>query len=244
MSKLPNAPLLEVIFELRWKVLNQNDLTKSQYLHGDLYSILKSDYPFRELLTPPEVPSAVLINKPVYRFRKAKDDYPLIQIGPGVLTLNTTDDEYFWDNYYKSADLLLKSFSSVHTMNPKDMFTPSLAYIDFFKISPTKDNLLSFINKNLNIKIEQGFFKEERKPSVFNFGLNFNIDFGNLSINLNTGMNGNKEPGLILQTKIIGRDLILNPQDILAWLSNAHELCSRLFKNMTKGQLYESFKKD
>lgn len=243
MSKLPNAPLLEVIFELRWRVLNQTDLVKSQYLHGDLYSILKSEYPFRELLTPPEVPAAVLINKPVYRFRKAKDEYPLIQVGPGLLTLNITDEEYFWDSYYDSANLLLESFSKVHSLNSDDRFTPSLIYIDFFNIVPEKENILQFINKNLDIKIEQGFFKENRTPNVFNLGLNFGIALGNLSINLNTGKNGKKESGLILQTKITGKEFNYSSNDILDWLRDAHELCSRLFKNMTKGQLYETFKK-
>jgi len=72
MSKLPNAPLLEVIFELRWKITNKNDLAKYQYLHGDLYSILKNSYHFRESLAPVEIPVEVLINKPIHRFRKEK----------------------------------------------------------------------------------------------------------------------------------------------------------------------------
>ncbi len=41
MSKLPNAPLVEVIFELRWKVDKNDELVKCQYLHGDLFAKVK-----------------------------------------------------------------------------------------------------------------------------------------------------------------------------------------------------------
>jgi len=88
MSKLPKAPLLEVIFELRWQIKQKSDLTKYQYLIGDLYSAIKKTYPVRESLAPPEVPTDILINNPVHRFRKDKNQYPLVQIGPGLLTLN------------------------------------------------------------------------------------------------------------------------------------------------------------
>ncbi|HKI44913.1 MAG TPA: TIGR04255 family protein [Balneolales bacterium] len=244
MSRLPSAPLLEVIFELRWKILNQSDLAKSQYLHGDLYSILKTDYPFRESLAPPEVPAAVLVNKPVYRFRRAKDEYPLIQIGPGLLTLNTTDEEYFWGAYFESSTKLLNAFYNAYSSGKEIKVAPSLAYVDFFQTKSQEENIIQFINDNLAIKINQGFFKENRPPNNLNLGINYNIDFGSLSINLNTGKNSKQQSGLILQTKIIGKENNYTSDGILSWLKDAHEMCSRLFKNMTKGQLYETFKMD
>ena len=44
MSKLPKAPLLEIIFEINWDITNKNDIVKFQYLHGDLFSNLKDKY--------------------------------------------------------------------------------------------------------------------------------------------------------------------------------------------------------
>jgi len=46
MSKLPNAPLIEVIFEPRWKVTDKEKLSKCQYLHGDLLSSIKDVYTY------------------------------------------------------------------------------------------------------------------------------------------------------------------------------------------------------
>jgi len=100
MSKLPNAPLIEVIFELRWEIKQKSDLTKYQYLIGDLYSSIKGDFPIRESLAPPEIPTEILINNPAHRFRSDKNQYPLVQVGPGLLTLNTTDENYFWNDFY------------------------------------------------------------------------------------------------------------------------------------------------
>ncbi|HPH00719.1 MAG TPA: TIGR04255 family protein, partial [Tenuifilaceae bacterium] len=89
MSKLPKAPLVEVVFELRWQIINKVDLSKIPYLYGDIYSQLKNKYPFRESIVPPEIPIDILINQPVHRFRTAPNDYPLFQVGTGIITLNT-----------------------------------------------------------------------------------------------------------------------------------------------------------
>ncbi|MBV6460184.1 MAG: hypothetical protein HJHJAOHD_00286 [Flavobacteriales bacterium] len=99
MSKLPNAPLVEVIFELRWKVTDKEELTKCQYLHGDLYASIKDIYNFREALVAPEVPMELYLNIPAHRFRVAQNNYPLVQVGPGLLTLNTIDSKYNWEEF-------------------------------------------------------------------------------------------------------------------------------------------------
>src|SRR5258708_6704442 len=94
MSKLPSAPLIEVVFELRWTI-EQQEAQSIQYLSGDLYPHIKDKYPFREAIQG----FPLFGNSPSSRFRVAQNDYPLVQIGPGVLTINTTDAKYFWKEY-------------------------------------------------------------------------------------------------------------------------------------------------
>ena len=79
--------------------MNKSDLSKVQYLYGDLYSELKQKYPHRESIVPTEIPLDILINQPVHRFRSAPNDYPLFQVGPGIITLNTTDSKYYWNTF-------------------------------------------------------------------------------------------------------------------------------------------------
>ncbi len=239
MSRLPNAPLLEVIFELRWKVSNQDDLEKCRYLDGDLYSALKDTYPIRESLVPPIVPPDMLINQPVHRFRKSENDYPLFQVGPGVLTLNTNDNSYFWKEYFLWSEELINTF--VDKFNPQaERFIPHLIFIDFFKFDFESDNIIEFI-ENLGINIKQKFHKNG-KPSGFNFGYVFDDALGKVSVTVNSGMNSEKEEGLVMHTRVDGVEFAPESKSILKWLDESHVLLSDLFKTMTKGELFKSFK--
>lgn len=242
MSKLPKAPLLEVIFEVKWDILNNDDLVDFQYQHGDLYSKLKKNYSFRENLMPPEIPFEVLKGVPVYRFRKDKNSYPLIQIGPGLLSLNTTDDTYFWEKYKGEIDSLIKNFTDVYPKFSELKLVPVLTYIDFFEINENQ-NTIEFINKNLHINLQQSFI-DDKKNNVQDINLIFNYSVGNdtLSLNLRNGNINNQKKGLVLQTTIIGEKGIYTIDNISTWLENSHEFSSEIFKNLTKGNLYNSFK--
>ena len=241
MSKLPKAPLLEVIFELRWQIKQKSDLTKFQYLIGDLYSSVKHTYPFRESLAPPEVPTDILINNPVHRFRKDKNQYPLVQIGPGVLTLNTTDENYYWKDFYNWAETLNKEFFSVFPIE-SETFKSNLLYLDFFKFDFKNQNVNDFINKSFNININQEFMNQTGNPFHLDLGFFYETDLGNLSVTLKKGQNGEKEDGIIMQTSLHGKNSMKSSDKVLSWLNQAHEFSSKIFKEITKGELYNSFK--
>lgn len=241
MSKLPKAPLLEVIFELRWQIKQKSDLTKYQYLIGDLYSAIKQTYPERESLAPPEVPVDFLINSPVHRFRKDKNQYPLVQIGPGVLTLNTIDENYHWNDFYSWAEALNNVFFSVFQLE-NETFRSNLLYLDFFKFDFINNNVNEFINKSFNIIINQGFIEETGNPFHLDIGFFYNTELGNLSVTLKKGQNGKKEDGIVMQTSLNGKDSMTSSVNVLSWLNQAHEFSSKIFKEITKGELYNSFK--
>jgi uncharacterized protein (TIGR04255 family) len=241
MSKLPNAPLLEVIFELRWQIRQKSDLTKYQYLLGDLYSSLKDIYPIKESLAPPEVPTDILINNPVHRFRKERNQYPLVQLGPGVLTLNTTDNNYFWEEFYELAKKLNQEFFSVFPVE-NEAFKSNLLYIDFFKFDFKNQNVNEFINDSFNINIEQGFIKKTGNPFHLDLGFYYETDLGNLSVTLKKGKNEDKEDGIVMQTTLRGQESMETVENVLSWLNRSHDFSSDLFKEITKGKLYNSFK--
>ena len=241
MSKLPKAPLLEVIYELRWDIKSEEDLVKFQYLHGDIYAAQKLNYPSRELLTPANLPMALMINNPVYRF-KSNDGYPLFQLGPGILSLNTTDSTYFWDDYYENCKSLTASFFNVYQLSNDEKFRPNLIYLDFYKFDYLNNDVITFINENLNILLNQNFYKSTNNSATINLGFNYITELGKLDISLNTGLNGNNETGLVIRTQLNGPVVAPNTDEIMSWIDKAHTFCSNLFKEMTKGQLYETFK--
>jgi len=242
MSKLKNAPLLEVIFELRWNMSDSSHWERYPYLHGDLYSQLKDKYPQRELLVPGEVPQEVMVNKPVYRF-KSHDGYPLFQVGPGLITLNTTDDFYEWDDYFAQIKELSNEFFQLYNFGSNEKVSPSLSYYDFLKIDLEEQDVLGYLSENLNIKITQNFHEFNEDPNSFNLGIGYKTNLGNFNLRIDAGINKNQEKGLILQFQLNGLQKQPNIEDLTSWLNDGHKLCSKLFKQLTEGNLFNSFTK-
>jgi uncharacterized protein (TIGR04255 family) len=73
-------------------------------------------------------------------------------------------------------------------------------------------------------------------------GFYYETDLGNLSVTLKKGENGNKEDGIVMQTTLRGQESMENVENVLSWLNSSHEFSSDLFKKITKGKLYNSFK--
>lgn len=240
MSKLKNAPLLEVIFELRWRMLDKSHWEKYPYLQGDLYTFLKERYPIRELLVSGEVPQELLVNKPIYRF-KNKNRYPLFQVGPGLLTLNTIEEKYNWQNYSKDIEELCEVFFKVYDFENEERVIPSLSYFDFLKVDWKENNVLEYISENLNLKVEKRFYMSDNPPNSFSWNIGYPTSLGNITLRIDAGSNNKKEKGLIVQTQLIGLENEPKLTSLRDWLNDAHEVCSKLFKDLTQGSLYNSF---
>ena len=93
---LKNKPLVEAIFELKWKLIQQDTgiYIDPHYkiLIGSLYEKIKDKYPFYEQLETARMPDEIAAYLVQHRFRVKENDWPLIQIGPGIITLNDTDN--------------------------------------------------------------------------------------------------------------------------------------------------------
>lgn len=243
MSKLPNAPLLEVIFEIKWDIISKSDIVDFQYLHGDLYANLKSKYSHRENLIPPEVPLEVVKGNPVYRFREKRGSYPLVQVGPGLISVNTLDDKYFWEQFRDESNEVLNLLNEIYPRYSELNLAPALTYVDFFEYDKDKETPLGFINTNLQLNLVDSFMANtESKMHDVNFTFNYQVEDKIVSLNLRNGKINNEKDGLVLQTKVIGEKGKYNTQKLKDWLDSAHDLSSSMFKSLTSGNLYESFK--
>ncbi len=244
MSKLPNAPLVEVVAEIKWKVENKTDLSKIQYLPGDLFNEVKAKYPNRESIIPPDIPLELVLNKPAHRFKaESKNGYPLIQVGAGVVTLNTIDEIYRWEIFFEELQELTGKFINLfpYDENEKEIH-PSFLFLDFFPFDFEKGNAINYVNKYFNITLQQNFYETESLPDDLNLKYAYKIDLGDLIVTFQKGRNNEQQEGILMQTRINGGDLIAENKEISNWFENAHEFCSNLFKKLTEGELYESFK--
>ncbi|OQX79446.1 MAG: hypothetical protein B6D61_03520 [Bacteroidetes bacterium 4484_249] len=241
-KKLNNAPLQEVIFELRWKVSGPEELQRFNYLHGDLYSLVKKDLKYRETLLPPEIPVELYINRPIYRFRPVKGGYPLIQIGPGILTTNTIDQDYYWEKFNTFTKDTLNNLFNVFQFPSGTNIDLALQYHDFFEFSFSNQNIYKFLKDNLHIYFNQDFFITSKNPNEISLGFSYNTEFGTFVIKINKGKNQQNKEGVIVQFKVLHRKFELEGEKIMTWVNNAHDICSDTFIKLTKGDLYNSFK--
>lgn len=80
---LKNKPLVEAIFELRWDLQEPVPGIKIdphyKLLIGRLYDKLNDEYPYHEQLPIAAMPDEILGHVVQHRFRRNKDEWPLIQ---------------------------------------------------------------------------------------------------------------------------------------------------------------------
>jgi len=108
--QLQNSPLLEAWLEIRWqlvssKVANPDLLIDPMYRFaiGNFYSGVKHEFPLAEPLPASQAPEGLLPHIPQTRFRPEKDGSPLLQLGPGVATVNFIKQPYSWHAFKEKA---------------------------------------------------------------------------------------------------------------------------------------------
>lgn len=237
-DKLPNAPLQEVVFELLWEV----DKDEHGFPHdagfdfaqGIFADSLKKDFPAHKK-TPFE--SAPFRAYPVHQFWKKENEWPVIQLGPGLLVVNDIEANYTWNKYRtlvkKTVGLLCKAYES-----KMDFMKVRLKYIDAFEAGD--GNLLQFINENFRLKL-QNDFTTDSNPAFVNINQTFSLgSLGHLEVLMATGWSPNNIPAVIWQSTVNyeGR---MNSSQLSAWLEKAHNEASNHFKNIVNKDFYAKF---
>ena len=247
VSKLPNAPLQEVIFELRWKLdfdpESQGQTDKDfQFAFANFSALSSNKLTHKVILKPATVPDILFVNRPIYQFWAAENQYPVFQLGPGVFTVNETEKNYEW-NYFRNLILegiewLKRSYSAKLNFSFSE-----LRYIDAIEVDDkNQKDLTKFIADNLKIEIKNQLI--DSRLNDFQLHQRFKIDNENhLTLLLTNGIkNDNQSIAVILQTSYNNISNI-SLESLTAWIDVAHDTCSSLFKKMISNRLYEQFSK-
>jgi len=169
-----------------------------------------------------------------HRFRVGENRWPLTQIGPGILTLNDTEN-YNWEDFKLRIQKLLKVLEKV--LNYTTYERISLTYVNAVDFEYNKDNVLDFLKNNLGIEINvrDRLFKDgivNRQP----VGFDFKVDYptlepkGVITLHFEKGWVYNKESliwSIIVAT--IGSNVAQSSDEILKWVEKAHELAENWF---------------
>ncbi len=252
--KLPKKPLVEAIFELKWNLpeIKPGILMDPHFklLVGMVYNRLSDEYPFHEELPTVTMPDEIAAYVVQHRFRKDKDQWPLVQIGPGIITLNDTE-EYLWENFKnkieKTVDVLFKTYPNAS--NDLKIDSLMLRYIDAIQFDFAKENIFSFLDERMktSINLHPGFFEGTGVtglPAGFDLRFSFESRIPEGTINLRFTRGKTKESEVLVWETIV-RSLEKNApeaqSDILTWAEEAHALADDWFFKTIDGELLRRF---
>ncbi len=114
---LSKKPLVEAIFEIRWVLTPQPDRTLRdpyyQILVGRLSGEIRSQFPHWEPLPIAEFPEHLVPHLVQHRFRATEGGWPVLQLGPGLLTVNETEG-YRWPEFRDQCLFAVEKLKQVY----------------------------------------------------------------------------------------------------------------------------------
>lgn len=250
---LKNKPLAEAILEIRWKLqgMPQGPQVDPHYklLLGRLFDRMLKDYPEHEQLPTANIPDELVGHVVQHRFRAAANSWPLVQVGPGIFTVNSTAD-YTWLDF---RPRVLSAIERLYNAHPKvgelKITNIILRYIDAVDYDYAFGNAFEFLRDKLklNISLPDTLFENtrvENRPHSFTWQSSFKCEKprGLINIRFATGQKCNA-PAVVWETTVesAGDDLPDMPKAFEGWLDAAHEITDDWFFKMIEGELERRF---
>lgn len=247
-ERLTKKPLIEALVEVKWGSEAEPD-RDYPIVAGRLYERLQKEYPFIEHLVPQELPIPITMHLVRHRYRKTKDGWPLVQIGPGIVTFNETTD-YAWEIFRGQVEKVIEATFAAHP-NPEQLQVNNLLlrYINALEFDYLTGDVLTYLKENLKIttQIPESLFADGdlgKTPASFAFQLGFPSQKprGTIIVRFATGQKEGK-PALLWEINFPStkQDVPQMPEGFSDWLKGAHELIERWFFELVRGRLLESF---
>ncbi|GAB6073292.1 hypothetical protein JCM14244_16690 [Venenivibrio stagnispumantis] len=260
MYKLSKQPLVEVAFELYWGNKNKGDLyfdPNYRLIIGALYERIKEKFPEFETLPTVNIPIEALPSgsKIVqYRFWSKNRKWPVVQVGPNILTVNMNKEYEKWENFKPLVLKVVNNFFSIYP-DKENLFIDNLAlkYLDAFPFDFINDNVLEFLKKKLHVNIGIDFGEEERRnrfpenPISVECKLEYflNEPKGLLGVHFFKGLIENKKESLFIESHVESlqmSNIEPNIESISNWLDKAHEMTDFIFSSIIRGELEEELR--
>lgn len=258
-KNLKHKPLVEAILEIRWHLVQESEgpahmgipAVDPHYrlLLGRLFDRFQKEYPIHEQLPTATLPDEMLAHVVQHRFRSAKDDWPLVQVGPGVFTVNDTH-RYTWTGFQKRAkDAVLRLYDAYPAVAEFRVQSLVLRYIDAVEYNYRDENAFAFLSDNLKVGIclPETLFQDtgvESRPDRFSWQATFRCSkpAGRVNVSFATGQK-EERPAILWETTVqsAGDDLPNMPDEFPAWIDAAHEITDDWFFKLIEGELERRF---
>ncbi|HLA81463.1 MAG TPA: TIGR04255 family protein, partial [Thermoleophilia bacterium] len=184
-----------------------------------------------------------------HRFRSSEGGWPLIQVGPGLMTVNETD-AYTWSDFKVRCQNAVASLFSAHPAKQKFKVQDlTLRYIDAVDVDFSQESVFEFLRDKMktSISLPEGLFHGERvkrNAAAFNWHASFPNDIPGGLVTLRFAVGKHKDkPALIWETMVqAARERIpIIPDGFSEWLGKAHDLTDDWFFKLIEGELQRRF---
>ncbi len=251
--KLQNPPLIEVIFEMRWDLREREGGVRSdphaKIFPGKLSSALGEEYPVYEELPTSDIPDEISGYIVQHRFRRAENSWPLVQVGPGIITLNDTES-YEWQDFCHRIEAVLDALFQEYP--DKSLLTTNmitLRYLDAYPFDFEEGNIVEFLSAKLGVQ-------NQITPALFE---TTGVSPVPIDIDLKYSFLSQRPPGYLhvgfSRGTVKGRDSLIGEtivrsleagepgtkDEIISWVLEAHALAHTWFFAMIDDDLLEEF---
>lgn len=262
--KLKNNSLIEAWLEIRWE-LKETDvpgfLVDPQYPFalGIFFESVKDTFGFVEELPSIKAPEGFLPYAVQHRFRVTKDGWPILQLGPGVASVNFTTP-YSWTLFKKKAQYLRSKLINAYKASGLNTLGIFLRYRNSFPYEYSSENLLIFLEEKLNTTISlpefiPGSFIKKPIPSnsniLFTYDLSAPKGMGKIQIGTGHAGKANAEEDskskevIIVELEVgsVNQDApdITIESNFIDWLELSHSVIHEWFFSLIDGDLFKQF---
>ena len=246
---LAKPPLLEAVFEMRWElapVPNSQIRRDVSYplLYGRIYDRFKGEYGIVEDLPSVQAHPDASPYVVRHRMRKEADRWPLVQVGPGIITVNEGKGTYSWERFRDEIVRVFEAFVDFYPASsfPLNILKTELRFINGVEMDG-KDSL-GFLENNLHTKVvlDPELMKQSVEGATLNVGFKLEKPVGNALLSVGSGAIDEK-PAMIQQ--MLFQSVAENaPQDFGSldpWLDEMHRLSKSWFEALFRGELMKQF---
>lgn len=256
-TDLKKKPLVEAIFEIKWEVSAKNDPRVAidpnfRILLGRFSEKVDTDYPFHTPLPLASLPDEVAPFKVQHQFRAQQNGWPLVQIGPGIITVNDTGG-YTWADFEHRCESIVETFFSIYPKRDELRIQSTvLRYLDAVECDFDKETAFDFLRTKMRVNVDL-------PPELFNGGgvdsnpsmLSLYTAFpckapeGALSVGFATGQKAGR-PAIIWETVMQSKsgETPDTPEKFSVWLREAHAVTDDWFFKLIEGELERRFSGD
>ena len=251
---LPRNPIAEVVFELRWKLVGGPPAvtppTDPSYklMVGSFYERVRSQYPIHEQLPAATIPDEFAPYIVQHRFRRADNAYPLVQVGPGILSANDTAS-YSWKTFLpmvmEAVGHLRDSY--IGGLAPEAV---SLHYINAIPFDFAAQDVLATMRDDLKVIVafpKQLFTEQpvQERPSGFSLQSIHALDHPKGTVVLKMGTaDVNGERRLLWETAVQSSgDGAPHLGELEQWLDEAHAVARAWFFTLIEGRIESEYRR-